>query len=338
MSTAAHSLPDAGAGIDRYVPRFLLWLQERTGGATGVPVRCAEFGARQSVPGGVVHAVVERLRAHAMIRVHSGPGAEEPVVSFEPAGADQARWLQARRADPAERGRHARKALLAWIFAQSDRRPLRIEEFFDSGEIFFLGESLTRGEVARTAAYLSDTELITCEGPPFHGRIRSHVSLTPLGVDAVLTGADVGRYVEEHREQARPTTGPVFHGPVHGYANRDLTVRGDVTVQPALTPAELADLLRQFAPVLAVDEASRTALAEAADALDAEDDAEAGSLTEDGDDDGDDDGEDGDADPRPGRRQGVLERVRTVLHASPDTIGRQVVLDAVGQAMGRLLG
>ncbi|MEK8143359.1 hypothetical protein NKH18_18170 [Streptomyces sp. M10(2022)] len=50
---------------------------------------------------------------------------------------EQARLLQVQRADPAVRGRHAMKAILSWIYAQADRRPLRISGFLDSPGIYF---------------------------------------------------------------------------------------------------------------------------------------------------------------------------------------------------------
>ncbi|MCT2592096.1 hypothetical protein LHJ74_19680 [Streptomyces sp. N2-109] len=309
--------------IDRYEPRFLLWLWEKTDGALGVPVSSAGFGAWQSIPDGVVWAVVDRLRGHALIRTHGGPRREGhsedvPQVSFEAAGVQQAHTLQVRRADPTERARYTRKAVLDWIFAQADRGPLRIEEFFDSAGIFFLGEALARGEVARAAAYLADAGLIDCDGPRFHDRVGSYVVLTQLGVDAVLTGSDVFQYVERQRERARPSGGPVFHAPVHGYVNRDLTVGGDLTIQQVLTPAELAELVAQFASALAPDTEQRAALLRSADALRLQ-------------------GGDGSR-VRPDQHQGPLERVRAALSGLPDTVGREMLLDAVGQTMGRLLG
>lgn len=321
MSAAVSPFPGAGpgppAGTDRYEPRFLLWLWAKTDGELDIPVSSAGFAARQSIPESVVQAVVDRLRGHALIRTHDGRTDAAPLVSLTADGADHARWLQARRADPAERGRFARNALLGWIFAQSDRRPLRIEEFFDSGEIFFLGEAQSSGEVARTAAYLEEARLIECDGPLFQGRVGSHVSLTQLGVDCVLTGADVGRYVEQRRQWDRPVGGTVVQGSVYG------TVHGDVTVQPPLTTVELADLVDQFAPSLMPDDDSLSALLGIADAL----------RREGGGGDGGPDGR-----PRRDRQQGLLERIRSALSGSPDSVGRQVVLDAVGQAMARLLG
>ncbi|WP_208877704.1 Rrf2 family transcriptional regulator [Streptomyces armeniacus] len=322
MAAAVPSFPDPGsgpqpstAGTDRYEPRFLLWLWQRTDGELDLPVPSDSFAARQNIPESTVRAVADRLRGHGLIRTHEGPGEARtdlaPAVSLRAAGADHARWLQARRADPAERGRFARTALLGWIFAQSDRRPLRIEEFFDSGEIFFLGEALSGGEVARTAAYLAEAELIACEGPLFQGRVGSHVSLTQLGVDCVLTGADVGRYVAQWRQSARPVSN-TYVDTVVG------TVHGDVTVQP-LSTVELADLVEQFAPALVQDEESLAALLRSADALREGDDPHGGA-------------------PDRHHQQGLLERIRSAVGGSPDSVGRQVVLDAVGQAMQRLMG
>ncbi|MGW7351862.1 hypothetical protein [Streptomyces sp. NPDC054784] len=353
MATAVFSFPDAGSGAGsseagtdtdrRYEQRFLLWLWQQTDGVPGVPVSTAGFGARQSIPEAVVRAVADRLRGRGLIRVHAEPvdarrdgpahadgtggiGAGStgtaPSVSFEPAGADQARSLRERRDDRAARGHHAREAVLRWIFAQVDRRPLRIEEFFDSREIFFLGEALSRGEVARSVAYLSEAGLITCAGPDFHDGVGSHMALTPLGVDAVLGGTDIGRYVDQQRERTRPFGGTQINGTVHNFVNRDLTVHGGVQVQLTLTPSQLADLARQLSGTLALDDEARARLLESADALRQQDD--------------DGDG-DTDADGSP-ERGGLLARMRRSVECAPDSIGRQLLLDAISQVMGRVLG
>ncbi|MCF6524711.1 hypothetical protein [Streptomyces sp. JJ36] len=338
MSTALPALPESGAegtGTGRYLPRFLLWLLERTEGDTGISVPCAEFAAAQSISGGVLDTVLERLRGHAMVRVRDG-GPDGPEAAFEPAGLEQARWLRARRASPAERGRYARQALLSWIFARAHGRPVRLAEFFDSRELFFFGEALSAGEVTQAASYLAQQGLITASAGHLGDGFEAPVSLTPLGVDAALSEADVGRYVEQQRELARPTTTTenVFHGTVHNVVGGDQRVSGGIHFpQPSAVP-ELAAVIRRLVPELGLDEEARAALLEQLDALDGgaggrPGDATAGGPATPADPDGT---------PGPDRREGVLERIRTALYASPDTVARQVVLDAVGQAMGRLLG
>jgi hypothetical protein len=294
---------------DRYGSRLLLWLWERTGGVVGETVPCAAFGVRQSIPDAAVRTVTERLRGHGLVRLH-GDRRDGPLVALEAAGAAQARRMLVRRADPAERGRYAVGAVLRWTYAQDVRRPARIQEFFDSRDLFFFGEALRRDEVVKAVTYLADAGLLVCGGPPFHGLDGSHVSLTEHGTEAVLTGGEVGAFVDAMRERNRPVDGGVvIQGPVQ-------TVTGDVTVH-GYSVEQLAELLGQFATVLGVSPAERAELLRQAAALRA--------------------GGDGD-DPDAAGQRGRLARIRELLSAAPDTVGRQVVLDAVGQVLGRLVG
>jgi hypothetical protein len=293
---------------DRYGSRLLVWLWERTGGTVGEPVPCSDFGVRQSIPDSAVRTVAARLRGHGLVRLH-GEHRDGPLVALEAAGAAQARRMLLRRADPAERGRYAVGAVLKWTYAQDLRRPARIQQFFDSHDLFFFGEALRRDEVAKAVTYLVDAGLMVCDGPPFHGLTGSHVSLTEHGTEAVLTGGEVAAFVDAMRERNRRVEGVVIQGPVH-------TVTGDVTVH-GYSVEQLAELVGQFAAVLGVTPEVRAELLRQADALRA-----AG----------------GGDDPEPAGQRGRLARIRELLSGAPDTVGRQLVLDAVGQVLGRLLG
>lgn len=304
-----------------YEPRFLLWLLEQSGADQDVPVSSGLFAAQQSIPLDVVEAVVDRLRDLALVRSY-GNRPDGPRVSLRPDGVVRARRLQARRADPAERGRHARRAVLTWIFDNSERRPLPIEEFFDSRGIFFLGEPLTRGEVARTLSYLSSVGLIDCAGPVFVEPVRSHVTLTLLGMDCVLSGSDAGEFVAQRRERDRPLAGGVvMNGPVTGpVTGGDTTVHGDLTIQQTVQASDVAAMVRQFAPTLGLDEETLRGLLDDADRL----------RRQTGDPDGDP--------PDRGRLQHLTDRMRSVLRSAPETVGRQLMLDVVGQLLTRLWG
>jgi hypothetical protein len=244
------------------------------------------------------------------------------VVTLQAAGAERARRLQALRANSAERGRHAARAVLHWIHANPHRQPLRISGFLDSPDVFFLGEALSRSEVARTLTYLAEEDLITCEGPPFHNDVGSHVALTSQGVGAVLSGdSDIGAYVARQRERERPAQhthieAHTIHNLTQG--DSDNSVHTSIELHTALPPADLSRLIVELAPGLDLDPESRAALLRSADAL-----ARGG---------------DTDGEPRPDRQRGLMEGMRRLLGAAPDTVGRQFLLDAVGQALGRLLG
>ncbi|MFP3990875.1 hypothetical protein U9R90_26085 [Streptomyces sp. E11-3] len=314
MSAAAPPFPDHDSeSFDRFRSRLLLWVWDQVMRSPGLPVDCAEFGTWQSIPQSTVWSLVDRLGEQQLISAQ-GPRQYAPTVTLLPEGVAEARLLQARRADPVRRGRHATSAVLRWIYARSDRQPLRIEAFFDSAELFFLGEALSRAEVARALSYLADSRLITCTGPEFQGGVGSEVALTSLGTDAVLSESetgDIGEFVARQRQRPQQT---------HIEAETVNVAQGDFhqSIQTALSPAELSRLIRQLAPVLAPDDASRTALLNSADDL-----ARPGGP---------------DGEPDPDRQRGLMERVRRLLGDSPDTVGRQVALDAIGQALGRLLG
>ncbi|WP_156721958.1 hypothetical protein [Streptomyces apocyni] len=321
MSAAAPSFPDPDSeSFDRYRSRLLLWVWDRVMRDPDLPVPCAEFGIWQAIPQSTVWSLVDRLSEQLLISAQ-GSRQHAPVVTLLPAGVAEARLLQARRADPVRRGRHATSAVLRWIYASSDRQPLRIEAFFDSGEVFFLGEALSRSEVARALSYLADSRLITCTGPEFQGGVGSEVALTALGTDAVLSEGEVGgigEFVARQRQRAQQTH---IEAATVNYAQGDF--HHTVSVQTALSPAELGSLIQQLAPVLALDDEARAALLASAAAL---------ART------GDPGGDPGGGAPDPDRQRGLMERVRSLLGGTPDTVGRQVALDAIGQALGRLLG
>lgn len=326
MSAAVPSLPDDAEafGVSFYGPRLLLWVWDRAEGELDVPVSCAEFGSWQSIPLSAVRSLIDHLSGQSLIRAH-GRRTDAPVVTLLAAGAERARQLQVRRADPAERGRHAVKAVLQWIYAQADRRPLRISGFLDSPGAYFLGEALSRGEVARTLSYLAEAGLITCEGPAFHNGVGSHVELTPLGVEAVHNSGEPDQYLARQREQTRPTSQTHIRADTVNYAdeggihnNIRNNVRNNIEIHAGMSPADLARLVGELAPALQLDAESRAALLRAAGAL-----AQRG---------------DTDDEPERDRQAGLMERMRRLLGGAPDTVGRQLMLDSIGQALGRLLG
>lgn len=338
MSSAVPSLPGAGAeshgnsGVDHYLPRFLLWLWNRSGDRPGEPVSSSDFGYHHIVPSGQLRAVVDVLRRQRMVRVHDDmAGDGDPVVSLEPAGADQVRRLRRLRADDVERHRYARRALLAWILARADQSPLHLEDFFDSPEVFFLGEALAKGEVAATAEALVNQGLITCEGHLFDDRVGSHVALTALGMDAVLSEYDIDRFLERRREQERPVTQYVFErvgfvntGSMHGH--QVVNVHQDMSTEDSSQlVGEIAQLLRQLTPVLTPGDESRRVRLQT-ELLAAAEDLQSGESQP------CDEGE------RRERRRGRLHRVQRALQASPETVGRQLMLQMVGVALGALAG
>ncbi|MEU0219146.1 hypothetical protein ABZ281_30420 [Streptomyces sp. NPDC006265] len=320
---------DFAAYVERYGPRLLLWIWDRAEGGPGPQVSCAEFGSLQSIPMSAVRVIVDHLSAEELITSHDGHGTDTgaPVVTLRPAGAERARRLQALRANSVQRGRHAARAVLHWIHANPHRQPLRISGFLDSPDVFFLGEPLSRSEVARALTYLANESLITCEGPPFHNDVGSQVALTSQGESAVLSGAsDIVAYAAEQRERRRPVQGTHIVAERIGHITQgdsDNSVHNSIEVHTALAPDDLARLITELAPGLDLDPESRAALLRSADALARGDDGNGG----------------GDGGRRqPDRQRGLMEGMRRLLGAAPDTVGRQFLLDAVGQALGRLLG
>ncbi len=317
---------DFAAYVERYGPRLLLWIWDRAEGELGHQISCAEFGSLQSIPMSAVRAIVGHLSAEELISSHDGHGTDAgaPVVTLRTAGAERARRLQALRANSVQRGRHAARAVLHWIHANPHRQPLRISGFLDSPDVFFLGEPLSRSEVARALTYLAEEDLITCEGPPFHNDVGSHVALTSQGVSAVLSGSsDIVAYVAQQRERRRPAQHTHIEAESIGHITQgdsDNSVHNSIEVHTALAPADLARLIAELAPGLNLEPESRAALLRSADAL-----ARGGDS-------------DGDGNPGPDRQRGLMEGMRRLLGAAPDTVGRQFLLDAVGQALGRLLG
>lgn len=320
VTAALPSLSGSGPETDHDATRLLLWLSEQSEGRVGVPVPCADFGYRRALPGDMVLHVVSVLERSGMVHLHE-TRPDGPVVSLLEGGVRHVTRLQDRREDVAERNRYTQRALLDWIFARSDRTELRIQEFFDSEEVLFLGEPLREGDVAATAAYLERAGLIACEGPEFVGRVRSLVSLTALGGDAANSSDPVDRYLEGLRERRRPAQGDtIVNGPVFGTLVTG-DVHGGFAAHQSTSPQDAAQLVRSLAPVLARDQQQLDELLRAADSLEEASTAPPGTPAE----------------TTRERRRGPLRRVRELLQSSPDTVGRQLALNTLAEA-AKLLG
>lgn len=303
--------------VDRYAPRLLLWIWERAERETDLPVSCADFGILQTIPAGAVSFLIGHLSSRGFLRSHGGHAGALLVVLLA-AGAEEARRLQAQREDRATRARYARKAVLRWLQAHADRQPLRISGFLDSAEIFFFGEALTHDEVAATLSYLADAKLITCEGPSFRNAVGSQVTLTRSGEDAERSDLPIDEYL------ARQHEGPAQH--THIEAETVNIARGDIhhevnntfVVNVTLSSAELAELVGQLAPALKLNAKSKSELVRVAKTL-----ARAGEP---------------DSESRHDNQRGLLRRMRELLGAAPDTVGRQLLLEAVKQVLTGVLG
>lgn len=322
MSTATHGLTNSGAGGgvqgDLYRPRLLQWLWRETDSQVGVPVSCVGFAEEVSKPAGVVGSVVRRLAQSGLLDVHE-PGGEYPTVSFTPGGVRAAREVVRRCSDPVERLLYARRTLLNWAFAPSEEQFRDVEYFFDTQEAYFLGEALTLGEVSDALHYLQKSELIACHGEPLQegGLVGSRIELTARGVEAVLSGADIGDFVQRMREQQRPSVVVTVNGDVRDSVVAG-TITGDLTFQRPLSPEVLARFVRELIPVLAPDsEETREALGDAADTVEHAELMAEGQPAE-------------SSRPR-------FETLRRALEMSPDSMGKQILLQAVGQVMGTLL-
>ena len=306
--------------INRYRPRLLLWIWDEADRELDRWTPCSEFGSQQSIPPSAVWSLVDHLHADGLIRIR-GERDGAPQVALLSTGADEARWLQAQRASPIARGQYANKAVLHWIHGHADRRPLRISGFLDSPEMFFLGEALTRGEVARALSYLSDSRLITCEGPAFHNDVGSYVALTSLGVDAVHSELWIDEFMAQVRRQEAAGRQTNIQAGSVVYTERGDVYAGttnSVVIHAAYSPSDLARAIRELAPALALDPQLREELLATARELE----------------------EQGDTSDEQGRdeQRGRMERMRGLLGTAADTIGRQLLLDAIGQTLGRLLG
>ncbi|MEK8143360.1 hypothetical protein NKH18_18175 [Streptomyces sp. M10(2022)] len=103
----------------------------------------------------------------------------------------------------------------------------------------------------------------------FHNGVGSHVELTSLGVEASLNSGDTGQYLNRQREQARPTSHTSITAGQVNYTQGDAhtNVHNNVEVHTALSPADLARLIDELAPALALDDESRAALQRIAQSL-----------------------------------------------------------------------
>ena len=308
--------------FDRYAPRFLLWVADRSEGALAPPVDCAEFRAWQQMDPTALRALVDHLSELGFLSTYEGLGGVDggtggtggtggpgdPHVRLEPAGAEQARRLRRRREDETERARYAQDAVLEWLRVHRGRPPYPLSGFYDSPQVFFLGTALTLDEVEEAAGYLAGVGLVERSGE------GAGISLTDDGRDFVWSGARLDEYVREWRAREHAPSQTVVQ----------------VTYSVQMGPAELGLLVQRLAPDLELDGDSLAELMRLS-----------GELAHQGPD-GPDvirTGGDGNGTPLPVRtRGGVLGRVRELVSSASGGAVKTLLEDVVAQAVARGLG
>ncbi|NGO67989.1 hypothetical protein [Streptomyces boncukensis] len=293
--------------FDRYAPRFLLWVADRSDGvpaAPSAPVDCAEFRAWQQMEPAALQALVDHLAGLGFLSRYEGYGSGGgPLVQLEPPGAEQARRMRRRREDETERARYAQDALLEWLRVHPGQPPYLLSAFFDSPQVFFLGTALTEAEVEEAAGYLAGVGLV--ERGVYD---RARIALTDDGRDFVWSSSRLDEYVREWRERE--------HAPAQTVVQ--------VTYSVQMGPAELGLLVQRLAPDLELDRDSLAELLRLS-----------GELADQSR--GDDPGTP-DTQGRPPHSGGVLGRVRELVGSASGGAVKSLLEDVVTQAVTRGLG
>ncbi|MFG3252001.1 hypothetical protein [Streptomyces sp. NPDC048172] len=301
--------------FDRYAPRFLLWVADRSEGVPASPVDCAEFRAWQQMDPATLRSLVDHLSELGFLSTYEGLGAGEgglrgpggpggpgdPLVRLQPPGIEQARRLRRRREDETERARYAQDAVLEWLRVHRGQPPYPLNGFYDSPQVFFLGTALTLDEVEEAVGYLAGVGLVERSGE------GAGITLTDDGRDFVWSGSRLDEYVREWRERE--------HAPAQTVVQ--------VTYSVQMGPAELGLLVQRLAPDLELDGDSLAELLRLS-----------GELSHQG---GPGPG-DPNGTPLPVRQPGVLGRVRELVSSASGGAVKTLLEDVVAQAVARGMG
>ncbi|GAA2076675.1 hypothetical protein GCM10009801_32340 [Streptomyces albiaxialis] len=300
--------------FDRYAPRFLLWVADRSEGVPASPVDCAEFRTWQQMDPAALRALVDHLSELGFLSTYEGLGGGEggpgdPHVRLEPPGVEQARRLRRRREDETERARYAQDAVLEWLRVHRGQPPYPLSGFYDSPQVFFLGTALTLDEVEEAVGYLAGVGLVerSDEG--------AGITLTDDGRDFVWSGSRLDEYVREWRERE--------HAPAQTVVQ--------VTYSVQMGPAELGLLVQRLAPDLELDGDSLAELLRLSGELAHQGDpgvtGPGGPVPV-----------DPNGTPLPVRQRGVLGRVRELVSSASGGAVKTLLEDVVAQAVTRGLG
>lgn len=257
----------------------------------------------------------DHLRDNGYVVGEASAGPVELTITA--AGLAYITKVRSRRSDPAERTRTLRKGMLNWLYALSRANPPDDWTGFTNDPRFsMLGEQFTFDEVIQEAEYLSDHGLIAGHDIEEAGPASLYPRLTSQGRDCVTDyEGNVSEYL--NRKQSRGdmnvymagVQGNTAIGSHHVVQNTS----GVFDMQPL---RDLADYVREVAPVLRLADDDRDRLTATAEELHATASADQ---------------------PEPGKLRRLLDALMKGLIKAAPTIASSTAIDMVEEGR-KLLG
>ena len=255
---------DAAGATNFYLPRLLLWLDQKR---REDPAHYAEvdvFAAEEAVEPEFVGNLITVLEQRRHIR--TAGGIDSPVMpeSFiTDLGKAEAQRLREQRTDPVTRTRYARDTLATWLFANFRGSRADVAAFGQARQSSFLGDQLSSAEILDAVHYLASQAMVSVD-PDEVG-----VQLTPTGIECVLSGVSVSDY----SRQQMPAGDTFIVGTAQGSILGGQHQAVNQTVSFGFNPNETAQLVnfaalvKQIGPTLGLPEAEHRELQSSADAL-----------------------------------------------------------------------
>ena len=239
---------------DPYLPKALLWLDDRAVEEPANFQDLAAFVEREQLPAEEAEGLALQLEQHGFVQVARGlvRGAE---VFLTDEGRIEVRRLKKLASDRVRRANYACNALLRWLHDQD--APAAPAEFTAAPTAFFAGTALTADEIAGAGAELLGYDLV--QGLVVRNdNDAERLRITAGGTACIRNGRTVRSYMDS--QNAPATTTNNYHGTVvNGGMSGGVAATGDyntINAGKGIGVQALASLvqgLREVAPQLGLD-------------------------------------------------------------------------------------
>lgn len=255
---------DAAGATNFYLPRLLLWLDQRRREDPSHYAELDAFAADEAVEPEFVGNLITVLEQRRHFR--TAGGIDSPVMpeSFiTDLGRAEAQRLRELRADPVARTRYARDVLANWLFANFRGSLADIAGFGQARQSIFLGDQLSSTEILDAVQYLASQAMVSVDP----GEVG--VQLTPTGIECVLSGVSVSDYSRQQMAGGDTFIVGTAQGSVLGGQHQTVTQTVSFGFNPNETAqlVNFAALVKQIGPTLGLPEAEHRELQSAADTL-----------------------------------------------------------------------
>lgn len=255
---------DAAGSTNFYLPRLLLWLDQKR---REDPAHHAEpdvFAADEAVEPEFVGNLITILEQRRHIR--TAGGIDSPVMpeSFiTDLGRAEAQRLRELRADPVARTRYARDTLANWLFANFRGLRAEVAVFGQARQSSFLGDQLSSAEILDAVHYLAGQAMASVDLD------EVGIQLMPVGIECVLSGVSVSDYSRQQVAAGDTFIVGTAQGSVLGGQHQTVTQTVSFGFNPNETAqlVNFAALVKQIGTTLDLPEAEHRELQGAADAL-----------------------------------------------------------------------